>query len=66
MKKMGKNGVIMTSQICENDLLQKNKYFVQTSRHISFKIGWVDFPYKILVMDLFCKKCYFYVFAVSP
>ena len=41
----------------------KKLYFFQISRHIFFKIGWVDFPYKILVMDLFCKKCYFLCFC---
>ena len=41
----------------------KKIYFFQTSRHISFKIGWVDFPYNMLVMDLFRKKCYFLCFC---
>ena len=63
---MGKNDVIMTSQICENDLLQKIKYFFQTSRHISFKIGWFDFPYKKLIMYNFAKGAIFHVFTVSP
>ena len=66
MKKMGKNDVIMTSQICENYLIQKNKYFVQTSRHISFKIGWFYFPYPKLPMDNFAKSAIFHVFTVSP
>ena len=59
MKKMGKNDVIMTSKYVKMTFYKITKlYFFQTSRHISFKIGWVDFPYKILVMDLFRKKCY--------
>ena len=66
MKKMGKNYVIMTSEICENDLLQKNKYFVQTSRHIFFKIGWFYFPYPKFLMDNLAKSAIFDVFAVSP
>ena len=63
MKKIGKNYVIMTSQICENDLLQK-KYCFQNSRHISFKIGWFDFPN--FLMYNFAKSAIFHVFTVSP
>ena len=58
-----KNDVIMTSQICENDPLQKNKYFFQTCRQISFKIEWFYFPYPKLLMDNFSKRAIF-IFCV--
>ena len=62
MRKMGKHDVIMTLQICENDL-QNHKYFFHTYRHISFKIGWIDFPYKKFIMYNFAKSGIFHVFA---
>ena len=64
MKKMGKIDVIMTSQMCENDLIQKTNF--QTSRHISFKIRWFDIPYKKFIMYNFAKSAIFHVFTVSP